>query len=104
MAGFHYRFSVNVGAGMGHKVAEKIVRTSAAAALTGANTVRAGRSEAVGGTSMSRSMCLGSARRAKFDTSSAWTHLEGRQGRVRSTLDECGAGDPSSARFGQSDR
>ena len=27
MAGFHYRFSVNVGAIMGHKVAEKIVRT-----------------------------------------------------------------------------
>jgi hypothetical protein len=27
MAGFHYRFSVNVGAGMGHKVAEKVIRT-----------------------------------------------------------------------------
>lgn len=27
MAGFHYRFSVNVGASMGHKVAERIIRT-----------------------------------------------------------------------------
>ena len=27
MAGFHYRFSVNVGASMGHKVAERIVRS-----------------------------------------------------------------------------
>jgi len=27
MAGFHYRFSVNVGASMGHKVAETIIRT-----------------------------------------------------------------------------
>jgi hypothetical protein len=27
MAGFHYRFSVNVGASMGHKVAERVTRT-----------------------------------------------------------------------------
>ena len=27
MAGFHYRFSVNVGASMGHRVAERIIRT-----------------------------------------------------------------------------
>jgi hypothetical protein len=27
MAGFHYRFSVNVGASMGHKVADRVTRT-----------------------------------------------------------------------------
>ena len=34
MAGFHYRFSVNVGASMGHKVAEQNHPNAATAALT----------------------------------------------------------------------